>query len=92
MGEPLDGGSKPPVSSDPSVELAAAEARWQAAELDEEATMWDPGTNPKAPHLKEEAVTDRDGTRSVDMQLDTARVDDLADFDLSVDDLRECDL
>ncbi|MDR9380898.1 MAG: hypothetical protein RI560_04405 [Natronomonas sp.] len=92
VGDPLDDGVSDPAIGGPGAELAAAEMRFRAAEFDEEATMWDPGTHPKAPHLKEEATTDRAGTRAVDVQRDTPRVDDLADFDLSAEDLSACDL
>lgn len=78
--------------SSPEDDLELAELQFHAAELDELQTMFDPGEHPKPPQQREEAVTDREGARVVDVQRDTPRVDDVASFDLSTDDLLDVDL
>lgn len=62
-------------SLSPFDEMEMAELGVKQAELDEEAAMFDPDVNPRAPHPKEEGVTDMDGTRVVDMQEETRDVD-----------------
>lgn len=76
----------------PEDDLALAGLQFRAAELDEHDTMWDDRVHPKSPDVREEAVTDREGTRLVDVQRDTPRVDDAATFDLTMGDLTDVDL
>lgn len=68
-----------PIGADtrlsPFDEMEMAELGVKQAELDEEATMFDPNVDPRSPHPKEEGVTDMDGDRIVDMQADTVNVD-----------------
>jgi hypothetical protein len=76
----------------PQDELELAEAGVLLAAADEEKRCFDPECHPKAPHPREEPVTSRDGSRVVDIQRDTTRVDDLAKFDLSPGELRDVDV
>lgn len=86
----LSGGQTPELTMED--ELALVDLRCRAADLDEYERCWNPDSHPKSPHAKEEGVTNRDGTRLVDVQRDSIRVDDVADFDLDADDLNDVDL
>lgn len=79
-------------SLSPEDELALSDLRVKQAARDECKTCFDRETAPKPPHPKEEGVTDRGGSRQVDLQAETPRVDDLASFDLSSEDLFDVDL
>lgn len=75
---------------DPEEELEWIDLQVRAAAIDEEMTMFDPGESPKPPDLREEAVTDREGAREVDVQRETPVVD--VDFDLTLDELTDVDV
>lgn len=73
MGDSLDRtGAMSPMD-----EIEAMDLRVELAGLDEHDTMFDPGTHPKPPGAKEEAVTDEVGGRTVDIMEDTPPIDDL---------------
>jgi hypothetical protein len=76
----------------PEEELELGALRLKAAGIDEEETAFPDDVAPKVPHPREEAVTDRDGMREVDIQTDTVTVDDGVLFDFDAEDLRAVDL
>lgn len=59
----------------PWEELEHIDICCELAALDEEKTMFDPDTHPKPPTGIEEGVTSRDGTRFVDLQIDTPPIE-----------------
>lgn len=58
------------------------------AGLDEHKTQFDPETNPKPPHAKEEGVTDAEGQAFEDVNPAVDSVAELDAADLSAEDLR----
>jgi hypothetical protein len=78
-----------PESADlsPLDEIERVDAAVEHAGRDEQQTMFDPGPHPQPPHPKEEGVTDRNGTRSVDMMSDTPPIDDVLGVELTEDEL-----
>lgn len=84
--EPHSTGPMPPLD-----ELEMMDINVEQAALDEEQTMFDPDAHPRLPHPKEEAVTDLDGTRQVDVMVDTPPIDPIGTFDLTESDLRDLD-
>lgn len=75
----------------PLEEIELMDLNVEHAAIDEERTMFDPGTHPKPPHSKEEGITDIDGRRNVDMMFDTPAIDPIGTFDLTASDLRDLD-
>jgi len=71
----------------PLDEIERVDAAVEHAGRDEQQTMFDPGTHPKPPHPREEGVTDRNGTRSVDMMSDTPPIGDVLGVELTEDEL-----
>lgn len=75
---------------DPEEEIEFVDLKVREAAIDEELTCFCPTEHPKPPHTREEAATDRDGLREIDVQRDTPVVD--VDFDLSLDELSSVDV
>ncbi len=80
-------------SLSPEEEIALNELRVKQAAEDERKTCFCPDTAPKPPRPgdRSEPVSDENGSL-LDVQGSTPRVDDMASFDLSADDLLDADL
>lgn len=76
----------------PLEDLEVMDEAVELAGQDEDRTMFDPDSHPKKPHKREEAVTDMEGSRTVDVMVDTPKLEDEFEFDLTEDEIRDADL
>lgn len=68
-------------------ELELSDLAVREAAIDEEETMFNPDEHPKAPHPKEEGITDHDGANEVDLMIDSQPIElelGLEDADIDV--------